>query len=88
MKFKVNAKGLYGSNGAIPVGTVITVKEVPVSWKHFGTVVETDEIEDKTALTNPDNGATKEAADAAKKAADEKAAAEAAKKAAEDKGAK
>lgn len=32
MKVKVIARGVYGANGPIPVGTVLTLSREPVRW--------------------------------------------------------
>ncbi len=53
MRIEITGNGLYGKAGKpIPVGTVLTVKEVPIGWKSRCRVLSGGE-KGKTAVTNP-----------------------------------
>ncbi|GGA64912.1 hypothetical protein [Pelagibacterium lentulum] len=55
MRIEITAKGIYGVNGEIPVGTELTVKEEPKGWGGRYRVISGG-AGGKSAVTNPAGG--------------------------------
>lgn len=54
MKIKITKGGIYGADGAIPVGTELDVKEEPKGWKgRYEVISGGGDSKAKTAVTNP-----------------------------------
>ncbi|MBB3144930.1 hypothetical protein FHS21_001331 [Phyllobacterium trifolii] len=55
MKIKITKGGIYGVDGEIAIGTVLTVKEEPTDWVGRYEIIS-GLTEGKTAVTNPAAG--------------------------------
>ncbi len=51
MRIRITKPGIYGQDGEIPVGTELTVKQVPEAWAgRFEVIADT---KGKKSVTNP-----------------------------------
>lgn len=53
MKIEITARGIYGANGEIPIGTEVTVKDEPLAWKGRYRVI--GKTAGKTPVLNDDD---------------------------------
>ncbi len=58
MKIKVIKAGIYGADGAVPIGTVFDIKgsKMPKGWEGLCQAVDDAPAEGATPLTNPASG--------------------------------
>lgn len=61
MKIRITKSGIYGADGAIPVGAEFEMKDEPKAWAGKYEVIADDK--GKTAVTNPAKGAKQAKAD-------------------------
>lgn len=54
MKIEITAGGIYGADGEVKIGTIVTVNEKPKGWEGRYRVVSGDDDEGKDAVINPD----------------------------------
>ena len=56
MKIEITGKGIYGADGEVPIGTILTVEAEPTGWAGRYRVVSGGAKEGKTPVINPATG--------------------------------